>query len=147
MTVDTQEIRELLARRDRGIAAGDAAAAVAPYAEGAVQYDLQPPLEIGFSREEATEGVGAWLKTWNGLVTSELKSPEVIVSGDLAVAYGLANMRGDKKGEGPSDLWFRSTVVLKKQDGEWRIVHEHSSVPMMMDGSQRAATDLKPERG
>jgi ketosteroid isomerase-like protein len=26
----------------------------------------------------------------------------------------------------------------------WQIVHEHTSVPMMMDGSGKAATDLKP---
>jgi ketosteroid isomerase-like protein len=29
-------------------------------------------------------------------------------------------------------------------NGEWRIVHDHSSVPFYMDGSYRAAVDLKP---
>jgi ribonuclease PH len=40
------------------------------------------------------------------------------------------------------DLWFRTTVVLKKASGRWQIVHEHASVPFYMDGSLRAAVDL-----
>jgi ketosteroid isomerase-like protein len=42
------------------------------------------------------------------------------------------------------DLWFRSTLGLRKSDGVWRIVHEHTSTPFYMDGSFRAAVDLKP---
>jgi ketosteroid isomerase-like protein len=35
-------------------------------------------------------------------------------------------MRGTKKKEGLLDQWSRSTVVLAKRDGDWRIVHEHN---------------------
>jgi PhnB protein len=38
----------------------------------------------------------------------------------------------------------RATVGLRKIDGKWSIVHEHLSVPFYMDGSYRAAVDLKP---
>ncbi|MGH3157151.1 MAG: nuclear transport factor 2 family protein, partial [Streptosporangiaceae bacterium] len=41
-------------------------------------------------------------------------------------------------------LWYRSTLGLRRLDGEWRIVHEHTSTPFYMDGSLRAATDLRP---
>jgi len=41
-------------------------------------------------------------------------------------------------------FWFRSTLGLRRLDGEWRIVHEHTSTPFHMDGSGRAATDLQP---
>jgi ketosteroid isomerase-like protein len=30
---------------------------------------------------------------------------------------------------GPSNLQFRLTVGLRKEDGKWQIVHEHHSVP------------------
>jgi len=56
-------------------------------------------------------------------------------------------MRG-RKIDDPShevDLWFRTTVVLKKVSGRWQIVHEHTSVPFYMDGSLRAAVDLQPD--
>jgi ketosteroid isomerase-like protein len=42
------------------------------------------------------------------------------------------------------DLWTRVTVGLRKVDGSWRITHEHTSTPFYMDGSFKAAVDLKP---
>lgn len=74
----------------------------------------------------------------------ELQNPTVIVEGDLAVVFGLSQMKGDKKGEGPVDAWSRRTVVLRRRDGQWKIIHEHSSYPMAMDGSGHAMTELKP---
>ena len=44
------------------------------------------------------------------------------------------------------DLWFRATLGFRKIDRKWTITHEHSSVPFYMDGSFKAAIDLKPER-
>ena len=52
-------------------------------------------------------------------------------------------MRGRIGGE-DQDLWYRSTVCLRKTEGRWRIVHDHTSVPFYIDGSYRAAVDLKP---
>jgi PhnB protein len=39
----------------------------------------------------------------------------------------------------------RETLGLRKIDGIWKIAHQHHSVPFYMDGSNRAAVDLKPE--
>jgi PhnB protein len=33
---------------------------------------------------------------------------------------------------------------LRQRRGAWRIVHAHESVPFLMDGSIKAAIDLKP---
>jgi len=41
------------------------------------------------------------------------------------------------------DLWFRETLGLQKFDGKWLIGHSHDSVPFYMDGSYKAAVDLK----
>ena len=46
---------------------------------------------------------------------------------------------------GPQDLWFRATLGLRKTGGTWKITHEHNSTPFYMDGSGRAANDLRPE--
>jgi ketosteroid isomerase-like protein len=43
-----------------------------------------------------------------------------------------------------NDVWTRLTVGLRKIDGAWQVTHEHMSVPFYMDGSYRAAVDLKP---
>ena len=145
MISDERTILDLLAARDAAIAASDAEAAVAPLASDAVTFELQPPLQYAFDAAEAVRGLEEWFATWADGVRSDFTDPTLIIEGDLAVAYGLAHMTGDKKREGPIDLWFRMTVVLQRRDGEWRIVHSHESVPMMMDGSGKAATDLKPE--
>jgi ketosteroid isomerase-like protein len=39
---------------------------------------------------------------------------------------------------------MRATVSLRRHQGGWQIVHEHTSVPFYMDGSLRPAFDLQP---
>ena len=143
MADDEQAIRALIAARDAAIAAGDAERAVATTAEGAVAYDLPPPLASTHVQDAVVAGLRDWFATWDGPVTSRLDDPTVRVSGDLAVTFGLARMTGVKKGEGPLDMWFRSTIVLERKRNGWQIVHEHNSVPLEMDGSDKAATDLR----
>jgi PhnB protein len=54
-------------------------------------------------------------------------------------------MKGTPKMAGREiSFWMRLTVYLHREAGAWRIVHEHESVPFYMDGTQRAAFDLKP---
>jgi len=145
MTSDEQKIRGVLRARQDAITQGDARTALAPLADDVVIYDLPPPLLYEGNEAKSIEALEGWFDTWDGPVTVSVDNPTIMVSGDLAVAYGLLNMRGTKKKEGPLDQWSRSTVVLAKRDGDWRIVHEHNSFPLTMDGSGKAATDLKPE--
>ena len=53
-------------------------------------------------------------------------------------------MTGIKKGGEKADVWVRVTVVLRRFGGTWKITHQHTSVPFQMDGSFKAAVDLKP---
>lgn len=40
---------------------------------------------------------------------------------------------------------MRETLCLERQgSGEWKIVHEHTSVPFYMDATLRPAFDLEP---
>jgi uncharacterized protein (TIGR02246 family) len=143
---DDLEIRRLIEARQQAHRNKDAGAIAAPYAEDAERYDLAPPL---VHRGVDREALDQWLATWEGPITIDTQDLEIAVDGALAVAHGLARMRG-RKVEGDErdvDLWFRTTLVLKKRDGRWQIVHEHESVPFYMDGSFRAALDLKPAGG
>ncbi len=53
-------------------------------------------------------------------------------------------MTGTRTDGEHTDLWFRETVCLRKASGRWKITHEHNSVPLYMDGTDRAAADLTP---
>lgn len=141
---DEAAILRLLKDRDIAIRSGDAKAAIAPLADDVVVYDLPPPLSYEGAEARDAAALDDWFGTWDGPVRTETPEPRIFIDGDLAVAYGLTRLQGYKKGEGPQDVWLRSTAVLRREGAGWRIFHQHQSFPMMMDGSRRAATDLKP---
>ncbi len=120
----------------------DAAGIVAPYAPDAALYDLAPPLcHLGHDLED----VQAWLDTWEGPIENEARGFNFTIVDDLAVGHGYFRLAGLKKGaEGPISFWMRATMALRRDNGRWRIVHEHTSVPFYMDGSLKPAFDLEP---
>lgn len=141
---DEAEIRSILDDGAKALYAKDADAMVAHYAEDIVVANLAPPL-----RNEGFEGrnravIEQWFDSWIGPIDLEIRDLHVEVSGDLAFAYGLSHMSGTKRNGDRPDLWTRVTHCLRREDGKWKIVHLHDSVPFYMDGSFRAATDLKP---
>lgn len=137
---DETAIRALFQRLQAAHAARDADAILACYAPDARLFELAPPLgRRGQHRAE----LQAWLDSWDEPVRLEEQGSELDIAGDLAVSTGYLHFEGAKGGEDQS-LWFRSTSVLRRAPDGWRIVHEHSSVPMAMDGSGRAETGLPP---
>jgi ketosteroid isomerase-like protein len=103
-------------------------------------YDLAPPLgRRGMDRDS----VRAWLASWEGPIQIDARDVNLVVDGDLAFVSALFRMRGSQGGE-DQDMWYRTTICLRKTAGRWRIVCDHASVPFYMDGSYRAAVDLKP---
>ena len=137
---DRAEIETLLSGLAAAHAERDAAAIAAAYAPDAVIFDLAPPLG---RRGMDVDHVAAWLDTWESPIEVEAKDGELTIAGDAAFSSALVRMRA-RQGGADQDLWFRSTFCLSKREEGWRIVHEHSSTPFYMDGSFRAAVDLKP---
>lgn len=132
----------VLKRLGMGHAAKDAAMIVDCYAADATIYSLAPPLG---SRGMDQDEVRAWLATWEGPIDIDSAESELVVGADLAWVTGFNRMRGTKTDGDSVDIWFRTTLCLRKQEGRWRIVHDHSSTPFYMDGSGRAAVDLTPD--
>lgn len=142
--MEARAIRDLIDARNDAVRAGDTARAMAAMAEDVVTFDLAPPLQLAGAPARDTAGMEEWLATWDGPVSVVMPEPTVVVEGDIAFAHGLSRMRGTKRGGGPVDLWYRSTLCLKRGTDGWTLLHEHRSVPMKMDGSGLAATDLRP---
>ncbi len=141
---EAAEVLKVLRFREAAVRAGDAEAAVSVQADDAVAYELPPPLQFTGPAASHVKALNSWFATWDGPVESVVAEPTILIEGDLAVSYGLCHISGVKKGLGLVDQWSRNTVVLRRDTAGWKIVHEHSSVPMKMDGSGQAANDLKP---
>lgn len=137
-------VRELLAGFVAAMRVGDADAVVARFAPDAVAFTLAPPLVSPDWRDAGA--VRAWLSTFDGPVDYEIRDLVVTVGGDVGFCHSVNRLSATPRGgSGSFDLWFRSTVCVVRVDGGWRVAHEHSSVPFYMDGSFRAAVDLRPE--
>jgi uncharacterized protein (TIGR02246 family) len=141
---DEEQIRALLEDRAAATAAGDARRFLAPCAPEIVQFELGPPLQLRGGEGLDEKAVEAWYATWDGPVEVSLTQVEITVGGDVAFSHSINRMRGTKADGYEVDLWSRATVGLRRTGGTWRITHTHSSVPFLMDGSGRAALDLKP---
>src|SRR5262249_3143552 len=118
-----------------------AASVAAQQTRDFVHYSLAPPL---VSDTSSTRGLEGWFRTWNGPIGYVLSKPAITTSGNLAICHGIAHLTGEKLDGEQADVWFRPTLGLAKTVDGWKIFHEHNSVPFYMDGSLRAAVDLKP---
>lgn len=135
-------IRDVIEARSAALRRKDARAVIAQQAEGHMNFSLAPPLVSDWN---GAGDLNAWFETWEGPLGYEFRELSTAVSGDIAFCHGLARLSGAKVG-GPKDLalWFRLSLCFRKVGGQWKIVHEHESVPFYMDGSLRAAVDLAP---
>jgi ketosteroid isomerase-like protein len=139
-TMNRAEIEVLLQELARAHVDHDADVIVEAYASDAVIFDLAPPLR---RRAMNRDSVAAWLSGWDGPIQIDARDVNLTVDVDLAFVSALNRMRGRTGGE-DQDMWYRTTMCLRRIGGRWRIVHDHSSVPFYMDGSYRAAVDLNP---
>jgi PhnB protein len=140
MSAETAPIRAAIESALAALRAKDARAVLSHQIPDTVTYSLAPPLVL----RESAEGLNHWFATWRGPIGWDLQDLEIVTGGDVAFAYGLAHMTGTKTDGEQVDLWFRQTLGLRKLGGEWKLVHQHESVPFYMDGSYRASVDLKP---
>ena len=134
------EIADLMEAVRQGLSNRDARAVAAAYAPDAVIFDLAPPLAHSLDAKQLAN----WLEGWGGPVDQQLEDFKLAVNGDLAVGHGLVHVSTRTKSGDEAAWWMRLTVCLTRQSGNWKIVHEHTSVPFYMDGSYRAAIDLTP---
>lgn len=95
-------------------------------------FDLPPPLQC--------KGIDAYERTWELLFRyhqpgTAFDFRELAVTAGQDVAFAVAIMYcGPDSSANPADkegFLFRLTVGLRRIDGDWRITHEHHSLPAM----------------
>lgn len=137
-------IRELIEKRADAFRAKDVEGVFACQSEDIVQFILAPPLKCAGKTAFDREGVKEWFASFTGGLGYEIRELEITATEEIAFAHSLNHLSGTGLDGKEARLWFRDTLCFRKIDGEWKIIHEHSSVPFYMDGSLKAAIDLEP---
>ena len=142
------QIRGVIEARATAIRNKDLTRALAVYTSDVVNFDLPPPLRFVGAAALDPKGLGGWFDTWLGPIGLDLRDFQIFGEGDVALAHGLVRIHGKRTGSEvtgkDTDVWVRQTLSFRRVAGAWKIAHEHTSVPFYMDGSVRAAVDLKP---
>lgn len=142
-TGDEAQIRAIIEDYGEGLKDRDADRCVAHYADDIVQFDLAPPLEYR-GKETLRKNLSDWFKNFSGPIGLEMSGLEISAGADTAFAYTLNHITSTNTNGQKNDYWVRVTIGFRKTGGKWLVTHEHVSVPFYMDGSLRAALDLKP---
>ena len=137
------DIRELINCWAKALRAKDVDGVMALYAADIVSFDLAPPLQY-VGAERLRQNLDDWFPTFIGPIGYEIADLSITVGGAVGFCRSLNRLNGMRTGGENTDVWFRATVCCRKIEDKWMIVHEHTSVPLYMDGTGRAAIDLKP---
>ncbi len=118
---------------------------MAQIAAETVMFILAPPLQYKTGdNAPGTAGIQEWFDSFQGIIGYEFRKLEITTGKTVAFCHSLNRISGTKSDGEKIDIWIRETLGLRKIEGEWKITHEHQSVPFYMDGSCKAAIDLKP---
>jgi ketosteroid isomerase-like protein len=124
------QIRALIEAWADSVRRHDVPSILAHHDQDIVMFDVPPPLQ--------SRGIDEYRKTWDLFFTYHKPSQafdieELAIAAGEDVAFAFAIMRcGPGASSDPRDtggFLFRLTIGLRRIDGDWRIVHEHHSVP------------------
>lgn len=141
---DEDLIRTLKAEMAAAISVKDAARFVSYFGGEPVMFILAPPLQFKGDEGPGRQGVEDWFSSFRGPIGYEVRDLHVTAGDAVAFCHSLNRISGARADGTETDIWVRETLGLRKIEGEWKVMHQHQSVPMYMDGSGRAAVDLKP---
>jgi uncharacterized protein (TIGR02246 family) len=135
-------IRAVIDAITKAVRAKDVEAMLAQCAPDIVTFDMVPPL-----RHQGSQAIrGLWARTlaaFDPPLEYEVHDLDISVDGDVAFARCLNRFGGTKKDGRRVLNSLRSTFGLRKIDGQWKVVHEHVSVPFDME-TGKAMLELKP---
>lgn len=137
-------IRALIDRWTKAMQEKDLDAVMSVYEPGQslVAYDIIPPLQYkGWDAYQAD--YKAFFDMYDGPLKVEFR--DLVIAADTTIGYSheLQRVSGTLKGGQESAFWVRVTNVYRKIGDQWRVVHEHVSVPADLE-SGKAALDLTP---
>lgn len=127
-STDLAQILRLIEAWQEAVKEKDVERAIAGYAEDLISFDLRLPLR-SHGRESLRRRYERWFKSSDGPIVCRPSDLEIVSRDDLACAFCVTHVAFDAKGE-KIDLWVRWTALFKKVLGDWKVSHEHVSIPV-----------------
>jgi uncharacterized protein (TIGR02246 family) len=140
--LEGSKIRALVRDRVDAIRAKDADRAMAGCSPDLLLFDVVKPL-CSSGLETARQRAETWFSSFEGPLYYELRDLTIDAGDDVAFSHSLNRVSATRADGNNLDMWWRATVCYRKIDGEWKVTHEHNSVPVDSQTGQ-AAMDLKP---
>ncbi|PGH45878.1 DUF4440 domain-containing protein [Micromonospora sp. WMMA1996] len=130
MTTDQakQELRELIEERVAAVARRDAETLAAHQAADVLAFNVLPPLRLRGADQVAPQ-TRAWFDAYADGPGYEVRDLQVDADGDLGYCAFLYHVTGRLRSGMDVSMWVRATLVCRRRDGRWVVVHDHESIP------------------
>jgi ketosteroid isomerase-like protein len=135
-------IRGIIEERVRAVSEKDIDALLAHHAREVLTFDVLDPLRNAGS-DAVRRRAEKWLSSYEDAPGYEVRELTITAGETAAFCHYLYRVSGTLKAGGVVDMWVRATVCFGKVGGEWKIVHEHQSVPFDVQ-TGKASLNLKP---
>lgn len=126
---DSDEIRSLLHLRIDALRRRDAATANACLAPHFVSFEVAGPLQLPADQATDDTLTQAWLDSFEKGPRVTMEELTVEADGTVAFCHSLNRLQGTRSDGQEVDITMRSTLGFRRLDGEWKIIHGHTSLP------------------
>jgi len=126
---DLEAIRDLINQRVDALNRRDAKAANAALDSAIVAFEVAGPLQLPPDQATNAALTQAWLDSFEQGPAITIHELHIHAHGDVAFCHGLNRIEGRRANGQQVDVTMRSTLGLRKREGEWKIVHGHTSLP------------------
>jgi uncharacterized protein (TIGR02246 family) len=127
-TNDETRIRQLIEDWRKALSNRDLDKLIEHYSPDVLYFDVVPPYQ---HRVRA-----AYRRTWELMmpllpprISVEQRDLGITVGGEVAVSHCLTRLVNADTNESAAAGWVRVTACYQRQQGAWRVIHEHASVP------------------
>lgn len=135
-------IRGIIEARVRAVGEKDIDALMAHHARKVLTFDVLDPLRNS-GAEVVRRRAEKWLSSYDGAPGYEVRDLSVTAGETVTFCHYVYRVSGKLKEGGEVDMWVRATICFVKEGGEWKIMHEHQSVPFDAR-TGKASLDLRP---
>ena len=135
-------IRKIIEARAEALRTGDLEAMMVHVADDVTIFDVVDPLQRE-GKDASRKRLDEWVASYDGPIAWESRDAHVVTDGDVAFSHAFNRVTGKLKTGAEIDMWFRTTLGFRRNDGRWLIVHDHGSVPFDPN-SGLASLGLKP---